>query len=723
MTRNILRYIALTGLFIIPFVPFLVSGSLFFPFITTKGYAFRIIVEVIFAAWLILAALDPVYRPKKTWTTYALCIFILIIGIADIFGAAPLKSFWSNSERMEGFVSLLHLGMFYLVARGMLTQIEWKRLWNTSLAASFLMAIYCALQLLGTFEIHQGGARVDGTLGNAAYLAVYLLFHIFIALLFMAKEKRGATRWIYGLLALVLTVVLYYTATRGAILGLLGGLLVAALLGIKQKENGRQRKLSIAYVGVFLVVILGFLAVKNTSFVRSSPVLDRFASISSNELKTEGRSFVWPMAIQGIKEHPILGWGQENFNYVFNEHYSPAMFRIEPWFDRAHNIFLDWAIAGGLLGLVSYLSLYIVLLYYVWKKDSAFTSSDRALITGLVAAYFFHNLFVFDHLISYILFFMLLAFVDSRVSAPHVFEKFTVSEKTIVTIGGPVILIGLVVTLYFVNVKPITANMELISALQIAQTGDLKGAIAGYENAYGKARLGNPEIVEQIASNAPTVLGSTNLATDEKNTFYAFATHAVETQAAELEQDARYQLLAGTFLENTGQFDQALVYLEKARVLTPGKQLVYLEIAGVYINKGDYAKGLASLKFAYELDTNDIDAESAYLVGAIYAKDRTAEATLRADLLKKSPASLVDDRVTSAYIAAGRMSEVVAILEAKLESNASDPQAYINLAAAYLKMGDKAGAIATLERLSGALPQYKATVDGYISQIKSGALK
>jgi hypothetical protein len=52
------------------------------------------------------------------------------------------------------------------------------------------------------------------------------------------------------------------------------------------------------------------------------------------------------MALKGIAERPVLGWGQENFNYVFNKYYNPQMFGQEEWFDRTHNVVLDWLIAG-----------------------------------------------------------------------------------------------------------------------------------------------------------------------------------------------------------------------------------------------------------------------------------------------------------------------------------------------------------------------------------------
>src|SRR4051812_37835862 len=114
--KDICRYIALAGLFIVPFIPFIVSNSMFFPFITGKGFTFRIIVEVMFGAYLFLAASQPEYRPKMSWITKSVLAFVAVTFIADVFGANPYKSLWSNYERMEGFVLIVHLLMYYIAA-------------------------------------------------------------------------------------------------------------------------------------------------------------------------------------------------------------------------------------------------------------------------------------------------------------------------------------------------------------------------------------------------------------------------------------------------------------------------------------------------------------------------------------------------------------------------------------------------------------------------------
>ncbi len=722
MNKQILKKIIFIGLFLIPFIPFLVSSSLFFPFITTKAFAFRVIVEIIFGAWIILALVEPKYRPKKSIILYCLLAFMAVIGLADIFGVAPIKSFWSNFERMEGYITILHLGALFVVMGSVFREIEWKRWWNTSLVASFIMVLYGFGQLAGVFEIHQGGARVDGSLGNAAYLAVYLLFHIFFAFMLLMREKKGSfLQWVYGTLILLQTIILYYTATRGAILGFIGGLFLVALFNIKNKENKKVERASRVSFVLLLVVIGGFLLARDTSFVKESPVLSRFSSISLAEIKTEGRSFIWPMAVKGVMERPILGWGQDNFNYVFSEHYDPAMYRLEPWFDRAHNIFLDWAIAGGLLGLLAYLSLYFALLISIWKRDKDFSHLDRSILTGLISAYFFHNLFVFDHLVSYIFFISLLAYVHSRTTIPTPETK--ESSTKILIYAGPVVAILLVTTLYFVNIKPIKANQNLISALKTVQAGDtvsIQKASGYFNTAFEQSRLGRPEMVEWIVSSSQQILSS-EISTEEKNNYFNFAKGAIDKILVELPTDARYRILAGAFYGKTGFPDQALEHLNIAKTLIPGKQMVHIELGSAYLNKGDTENALKNFKYAYELAPGYPDAQMIYLIGGIYANDTNVVNQMMAIIPEATLAT--DDRLSGALLNTKNYSALVQLLQKRLELKPNDPQSYIGLAATYVKMGDKYSAIGVLRNMAGTLPESKDQAEEYIKGINDGTLK
>ena len=93
MSNKQLRFFIYTGLFAIPFIPLVVTKSLFFPFITGKALAFRVIVELIFAAWLILVVRDESYRPKFSWVSGAIIVFLFAVGFADLFAENPAKAF------------------------------------------------------------------------------------------------------------------------------------------------------------------------------------------------------------------------------------------------------------------------------------------------------------------------------------------------------------------------------------------------------------------------------------------------------------------------------------------------------------------------------------------------------------------------------------------------------------------------------------------------------
>jgi O-antigen ligase len=672
-----LRGVVFTGLFIIPFVPLFVSGAFFFPFITTKAFAWRVIVEIVFAAWALLALLEPGVRPKKSPILWAIGAFLLLAGLADLFGVDRAASFWSNFERMEGFVTLLHLGMFFAVISSVFDEGDWKRWWNTSVLASFLMALYCLAQLAGLKTINQGGVRVDGTFGNAIYLAVYLLFHIFVMLFYFLKEKKNSgLKWLYGCLIALELIVLYYTATRGAILGLMGGLVIFALLNLRNREYPGMRKASLTLIIGTAALVGGFFALRDAAFVKESPVLGRFASLSLSELQGQGRYYVWPMAWEGFKEHPVLGWGQENFRYVFQKHYRPEMFNLEPWFDRAHNIFLDWLVAGGLLTLLAYLALYGTLLHALWK-GSAFAPLERSVLTALVAAYFFHNIFVFDNLVSYVLFFSVLAYAHARTGMAWNAQAKPVSFEKANYLAVPVGL-ALILALYFVNMRPMAANLSLIEAFAGVQTNNAQAAVDAFEKAYAKSPyLGRSELSEQIAANSVRIL-SGSLSTEKKNEFYTFASQAVLANAEASQGEARAQLIAGSFLSSLNRLDEALVYLKKAETLMPAKQEAYYEEGAAYINAHEYGKALQSFRTAYELAPGNREAAIIYLIGAVYARDAALEARLAAEIGEHD--AVFDDRIIGAYYATGRLDDVRAILNARKRldpANAATYDAYL----------------------------------------------
>ncbi|MEI6627724.1 MAG: hypothetical protein WCL61_03950, partial [bacterium] len=106
------------GLGVIMFVPLFVDGHLFFPFITTKTYIFNTTIEVMLLAYLLLALNNPEYRLRLNLSGGLMALYLVLITIASLAGDYFYHSFWSNNERSEGILLLIHLFIFLLITTG-----------------------------------------------------------------------------------------------------------------------------------------------------------------------------------------------------------------------------------------------------------------------------------------------------------------------------------------------------------------------------------------------------------------------------------------------------------------------------------------------------------------------------------------------------------------------------------------------------------------------------
>ena len=738
MTKNILTFMVTWGLFLVPFIPFVVGSKLFFPFISGKGFIFRILIEVLFGLYAYLAVIEPAYRPKSSWITKSIGIFAVVILIADIFGANAYKSLWSNYERMEGFISIFHLVLYYIVASSVFNARRWNQFWNVSIVASVLMSGYGVLQLLGKATINQGGVRLDATFGNSAYLAIYLVFHIFLCLYMIVqmRERKAVDastikvsrnnawmKWVYAAIAVLETVVLYYTATRGSILGLMGGFILAALLLIwKEREDRKIKKTAYGFLLLVLVLVGGFYALRNSTLVAKSPVLSRFV-FNANEIETQGRYYVWPMAVKGFVEHPILGWGQENFNFVFNKYYDARMYGQEQWFDRTHDVVLDWLIAGGLLGLLAYVGMFVALFYYIWRRKSLMTVAEKSILTGLIAAYVFHNIFVFDNIISYVLFFSVLGFVHSvslvrrEDAIVSVFGGKVFKNDTSLYLFAPVIGLATLFAVYFLNVPAIFANTTLIQAISPQSTGGVEANYALFKKTFAYNSYGSGEALEQLIQVATQIHSSQQIPDASKKEFYDLAVQKINEKLHQTPNDARYLLFAGSFYNAFGQFDAAIPYLISAVKNSPTKQTIYFELGTSYIGKRDYQKAFDTFQTAYNIEPANPDAKVILAVGAIYTKN---SAVLQKIFTEIPQATIINDnRLLQSYAGIGDYQSVISILTLRIQKDPTNLQYQLSLASAYLQIGQKQKAIDIILAMEKENPQFKAQGDSYITQIQN----
>ncbi|MFA6422378.1 MAG: O-antigen ligase family protein, partial [Candidatus Buchananbacteria bacterium] len=384
VASKIIQAIIWIGFAVILFSPLYISSALFFPFIVTKTIVFMLAVEVIFVAYLLLAWIDPNYRVRFNLVLLLMLIYIGILTLASLFGNDFYKGFWSNNERGDGILLLTHLFLFVLVLTSYLRKIKnWLYVLDIFLVASFCVGIVALDQYLGStfsgfwkehFLPSSNGARLAATIGNAGYVGGYMIFGVFVALFMLFKRKNLWLKLGYGVVVILELFIAIQTQTRGAWLAL--GILFPIFLiyvayfyfnDFKGKYiNGRVIKIIATVLVIVFIASIGLIFVnKNSSFVKSSPILSRITSISMGDVTTNNRLVTWNIAWQGILQRPILGYGQENFYQVFDKFYTTK--NTEQWFDRSHDMVFDRAITGGFLGLISYFALLLVPFYFLWK--------------------------------------------------------------------------------------------------------------------------------------------------------------------------------------------------------------------------------------------------------------------------------------------------------------------------------------------------------------------
>jgi len=745
MVRDISRAIVLCGVFALPLLPLIVSNSLFFPFITGKNFTFRIFVEIMFGAWVILALYDERFRPKFSWILGSMAWLLIVMALADAFGMSPFKSFWSNYERMDGFVTLFHLGLYLLVASSVLTTEKmWNWFLNTTVVVAIGMMLYGFCQLSGSANcpISQSDFRIDGRMGNAAYLAIYMFFHVFIALLLMVRAKTRELRVFYVLLAIGFAFILVKTGTRGTLLALGAGVfLTGAYIAVFEKYNPMIRKAAIGMVLGVALIAGGFYAARDTSYVKSSPILNRMTQISFNDLTT--RFTIWKLAIEGVKERPVLGWGQENFNYVFNQNYKASLYAQEPWFDRVHDIMFDWLIVGGILGFIAYASLLLSAVYYVAirplhnKSADAYSVIERGVLFGLLAGYTVHNLVVFDNLISYYLFFSILAMLHARFSVEiPSFKNFRVEEAILKSIAVPTIVVLTCALVYYVNVPSMQAASDLIKAFQ-GTTPEAR--LASFETALSRGSFGQQEIREQLVRmtqdivqnpSFPQQLQQANPSwtqeqilakTNEIRTKYVtLAESQLNEQVAETPNDVRVLVFQSSFYRVIGKPEEAIKVLERAVELSPEKQQILFELGLAYLQKGDVEKSKATLKHAFELEPKNVQARLFYASVAI----QTQDSALEKELLTPEYQSdiIANDMLLQTYYQVKNFEAVLNILAKRIENSPGDLQLRVSYAAVQNDAGDRAGAIKTVQETIVLFPDFKTQGEGFIAELMANQI-
>jgi tetratricopeptide (TPR) repeat protein len=344
--------------------------------------------------------------------------------------------------------------------------------------------------------------------------------------------------------------------------------------------------------------------------------------------------------------------------------------------------------------------------------------SERAIFTGLLAGYAFHNIFVFDNLMSYVMFMIIFSYITMR-SVPDK-EWGTALPESSAQVAVPVVVAAVCVMLYFVNVPGYAAASGVIQGLSPQPAGVTKN-LEYFKNASAGSGLGLQEVGEQFIQFA---IQARSVNAGDQKFQMEVATGARDTFLRVLEQaptDARLLVFYGTFLRQFGDVNGAREYLSKAEVVSPLKQSILIERGVLEYGDGKYDVALVYFKKVYDTAPQFGRVHILYASAAILAgQNQLADELMVRHFGTTEPD---DTTIIQAYVGAKNYAKATKMATARVTADPTSLDKRKFLAGMYLQMGNTQGAIGALQDAIVASPEFKAEGESYISQIKAGTLK
>ncbi len=723
------------GLIASLFIVFFVFRDLLFPYITSKQLAFNVLMEFLLAVWLVFIMRYPEYRPKKSYISWGLVAYFLAVLASIAVSVDPGLSFWGDAERMLGFFHLFHFLIFYFI---LITVFQTASDWRLFLMTS--VAVATVISLIGVF-----GENVYTRIGNTAYVSGYLIFNLFFAVLLFLRSPRNWWRWLYVPALGFMLWEFALTRTSGAIIGLAAGLLLAVLLlGILHRDAKRRRW----SVVVFLIAVLGILAIFSQS--ESAWFQGSFLrNLTSEKATFQTRLISWRGAAAEFRYHPLFGTGFGNYAIIFDKHFDPVFYnydKVETYFDRAHNNLIDIASTTGLVGLITYLSIFVAAGYYLFKRFRASggraggQSSELIVIIALLAAYFVQNLAIFDSYTTYIGLMTTLGYIywlsqDSTEESAELGRQETAEGEAIgkrrLTVGSRwelsllVLFLALMaLVVYQYNYRPWRMLGGVIDGYGRILEGKLASGVLSYQAALIGTPLdqdGRVTLINLLTANPPLLQSLTETQAEQ---VLAYGIELAEKNVAKNPFDSLSQLqlaqirdtAARYFYQDLDRFNYysslALEAIEYSLESSPGRVPVYVVKAQMQLARGEREEAIETLEYAislnpayseghcrlaqfyFFLETADKDRAEEYAAKIGEPLDRCVDLGGAADI--NSPTVLA--QALNYYAPRGDFVRSLQLAERMVALNAYDAQSWLNLAKLYMIAGAPEAAEEAVDR-------------------------
>lgn len=618
----ILNGLGNVALFLTALTPMLLVGGVFFPFVVTRNIFFRLCVELALATILLggmnrLREIRGNADPVLKWFS----VYIVALAFAAIFGLSPWHSVFGDFERMGGVWAWLHLLLFYLSLRILLTQTGWTRFLRLNVGVGIFIVVWGAAEYLPESmrnPLFHTTLSFGSTTGNPGLLGPYLLLSLALSCWLLLTEKRWWWKLFAALSALILLFGLAGSRNRSSELGLLVGLFVGAAIYFYLHANRRSlvRKYGIAAAAaIVLLAGGGYLAA-----AKAPALADRFTGRWKGFLSSPVdhlRTIEWNIALKGFADRPIFGYGPENHQIVSSHHFDPDIYANAGAgvFDRTHNAWLELLATTGLVGTIAMLLLWAATIRTIREgiREKALSPAEAAVFSGALAGYAVYLTFWFFDINSVFVWVAMLGLITFRVRGPlKVFVPATADASAERRIRLPAVaaVVLLALAAYLHGVVPFIAARDLSEATTAGPFETRLAAFTRVMNSAAPQTLHTFPLYYRFLRESGNSISANASPIVRKEFDLAVQRGLVEADRsiARNPQDdrsyveaARFSMLAGLFYRDGRYFQYARDQLIKSVKISPKRPEGRILLSGVLLSLHDSAGASAQVDSAVML--------------------------------------------------------------------------------------------------------------------------
>jgi len=661
---------------------FLVTPLLFTPvtyelFEFNKMYFVYFLTGVISFCWLGKMIITKKFKLCTTSLDLGILFYLASSLVSTINSIHPHTSIWGYYSRFHG--GLLSIICYIVLYYAYLTNMKGrtKKMLKILLFSAFLVAGYGILEHFGIDEgywVQDVRGRVFSTLGQPNWLGAFIVSLIFLPLgrIIRSRSGRNFGSWSGGILYLLFLMVLIFTNSKSAILAFWVCLLV--FLGLMIWKNKKLAK-PVLIILLATIFIYGLFGGKTYTYIKKLPDWIEIFSQQSIFTATPGlqsyrnpgvsversvkyaprvsesseiRRVVWKGALRIFRKYPLFGSGVETFAYAYYQFRPIEHNLLSEWdylYNKAHNEFLNILACQGIFGLLSYLLIIGLFLFYairVIKKSpiSQYLNILISLLFGFLGL-LITNFFGFSVVMTGLLFWFIPAFVFDITEGGKFFKKDLGRFSSLILVPFAGISLYFMVSVprlwladyHFNKGEEYYGQNYLLSALTSLQRAvSLNSREALYHSYLAKttAKMAvayadekDKETVQKLENLAVTEAKLTLLLNpvhlnfhkskaevylylsqlDEK--YASDAIEAIKTATKLAPTDAKLLYNIGLLYNQQEKLDKALEYYKKAVELKPNYTRIYFKMAEIYKEQGEL--GQAEKQYDFVLNFIDPD--------------------------------------------------------------------------------------------------------------------